>query len=496
MPESSFLFLNVNSNGKVSPTKYVRSAIQKHVMRDIGAARQGKPRPRPQSQPGAKQNGALRGIGNLNSEKTAIVCSSSLKTVPALVSGGSRTDPFTQYPVPMNSDTLFLIDYIYTTPKVHLRPLRDTWLPLALSDPAFFYEILSHVALNITTAQQSSISSVVGCGYQASTKSLALHSLALRSINQRLTDPMMGLSEGVIGTIMAFACFSYSLKDWKSYAMHMDGLLAIIKAKGGIHKIDHNRILRLILSGIDVSASCFTGTRPRFPSPTPLLSVVRSHSQELPWWFPLQESSSAHSSNVWTIMFPHDVNLADIFHNFSIAVMTIILESDRRLLWQDGDFAKTWIDPLTYRLLESTIEIECVHKDNFMTECCRLGALILLARIRRQFNVHTTRLVFTGLETAKLKLLLVMYAKQWTAFQPMLLWVLFLGAIEVDEAAKVWFCDLIRERTAQLEIREWDDIFAYISNLLWVGQVLDAECEKLRPLIMSAQGSSVPRCMP
>ena len=31
--------------------------------------------------------------------------------------------------------------------------------------------------------------------------------------------------------------------------MHMDGLLAIIRARGGVHKIDHNHILRLLVSG-------------------------------------------------------------------------------------------------------------------------------------------------------------------------------------------------------------------------------------------------------
>ena len=97
---------------------------------------------------------------------------------------------------------------VYTTPKPHLRPLRDTWLPLAFSDPAFFYEILSHIALDVASAQSPPTTSDVEYDYQTSTMSLALHSLALLSINQRLTDPTIGLSDGVIGTILAFACFS------------------------------------------------------------------------------------------------------------------------------------------------------------------------------------------------------------------------------------------------------------------------------------------------
>lgn len=38
-------------------------------------------------------------------------------------------------------------------------------------------------------------------------------------------------------------------KDWVTYDVHMEGVRTIIKLKGGIHAINHNRILRLLLSG-------------------------------------------------------------------------------------------------------------------------------------------------------------------------------------------------------------------------------------------------------
>jgi hypothetical protein len=182
-------------------------------------------------------------------------------------------------------------------------------------------------------------------------------------------------------------------------------------------------------------------------------------------------------------MFPRDTILADIFNELSATVMAIKLESDKRVVWQDKQFTKNWIDPLTYRLLESSVEIENVHNGNFLAECCRLGALILLSKIRRCFNVDTTRLVFTGQETANLRFLLSSYADQWTMFQPMLLWVSFLGALEVEGEEKVWFCDLIKTTSQQLMIQEWDEILVSASNLLWVGKVLDMECEMLKPLI-------------
>jgi hypothetical protein len=129
---------------------------------------------------------------------------------------------------------------------------------MSLSDPALFYEILSHISRDITASFP---------GYAKKKQAFALHSQALRSVNKRLSDPFESVSDGIIATILGFACFSVSCilsfkdryanemqhfdRDWASYNMHMEGLRTIIMLKGGIHAIDHNRILRLLLSGYD-----------------------------------------------------------------------------------------------------------------------------------------------------------------------------------------------------------------------------------------------------
>jgi len=212
MSNTSFLFVEVHHTGKVLPRKDVRTAIQKHVMRDIGAARRGRPRRRVKTKEAQKQSHASMG--------------SSIAPALRLVSGGARTNPFANYPIPMNSDTLFLIDYceskacldaqclrkqslyrcnniVYTCPSPRLRPYKDTWLPISLSDPALFYEILSHISQDI---------SAVNSEYSDRGQSLQFHALALRSVNRRLADPLLGTSDGIIGTVLAFACFSVSIK--------------------------------------------------------------------------------------------------------------------------------------------------------------------------------------------------------------------------------------------------------------------------------------------
>lgn len=91
--------------------KNVRTAIQKHVMRDIGAARRGKPRKRSQLCLQPSQIDNPEDNESLQSTETEINRNSLVIKVPPLVSGGTRSDPFVQYPVSMDSDTLSLIDY-------------------------------------------------------------------------------------------------------------------------------------------------------------------------------------------------------------------------------------------------------------------------------------------------------------------------------------------------------------------------------------------------
>jgi hypothetical protein len=132
-------------------------------------------------------------------------------SIPLSVSGGGRLNPFTSCPVPMTTETLFLVDYgefarrIFLLQRrlgfIHrarfasaseetadnpantclhprLRPFSHTWLPISLSDPALFYETLSHLSLDILTRH---------LGEKDLAQSLRYHALAVRSVNSRLS---------------------------------------------------------------------------------------------------------------------------------------------------------------------------------------------------------------------------------------------------------------------------------------------------------------------
>lgn len=70
---------------------------------------------------------------------------------------------------------------------------------MSLSDPALLYEILSYISRDITASFP---------GYEKEEEAVALHSQALQSVNKRLSDPVESVSDGIIATILSFACFS------------------------------------------------------------------------------------------------------------------------------------------------------------------------------------------------------------------------------------------------------------------------------------------------
>lgn len=77
-----------------------------------------------------------------------------------------------------------------------------------MTDGAFFTEMLSHVSLQVHTLRHGLRSAM---DFE---QPMILHSQALKSVRERLGDPVLGVTDGIIGTVLAFASFAVS----KSYS--------------------------------------------------------------------------------------------------------------------------------------------------------------------------------------------------------------------------------------------------------------------------------------
>ena len=378
-------------------------------MKDIGKARR---KPIPWS-PKPIRKSKAKTLRNSQVYKTPR-CESIIPSPQAGPLGSSRMDPFQAYPVPVDMELLFLVDHLHTCSDSHLRPFKDTWYPISLSDPAFFYEILSNVSASVFASRN-------GDGKRAeSAQSLALHSKAISSIRARLLHPVLGISDGIIGTVLAFASFNHRTNDWAEYDIHMAALYRIIEARGGISCLSPNPVLRHLISGVDLAGTCFLEKpKPLFPLPT--ASDSSSAIKNKPWTIPQQpcpqESIWRHAFGVKSLLLP-------VFHDITTFVMTLKSDLTRNDLPLPID-QHTTMGALIHRLGQTSMLVSEITEDNLVEACCRLGALLLLENLSSHFGALGSSLFKTDdcnvtSYTQKLHTTLVVdsYYKKWLLFKP------------------------------------------------------------------------------
>jgi hypothetical protein len=448
-----FAFVEVDVSGRVTDKKHLHT-IRKHIMKDIGKAR----RKRPASQPETKSK-VKSSRGN-----------SVIPNPQAGLLGSGRMDPFVCYPVPVDMEMLFLIDHVHTCSDPYLRPFKDTWFPISLSDSAFFNEILSHVAAYVFTLRNG-LQNRDDC-----TQSIALHSRAIHSVRKRLLDPVLGISDGVIGTVLAFACFSHRTNDWAEYDMHMGALYRIIEARGGISYLSANPVLRQLLSRVDLAGTCFLERpRPLFPLP-----VGGGESTSWPWAIP---QTPYPDQSIWKHAFPARSPIVPIFHEITTFVM--ILKSDlmRNVSKEEISLSinRSTIRSLVDRLEEISVPISAITEGNLIEECCRLAALLLLGNISSHFSVSGSGQLDienhnlpTNVQKLHTILITNLHYKEWLLFKPLLNWSACLAAVSTEnEEMKDDFLHLIIYAGRLMGLGSWREALITAGNMKWIGEVFD-----------------------
>jgi len=95
--------------------------------------------------------------------------------------------------------TLCLIvfdDRYHNTP-----PFRDAWMPVGMASDSAFYQVLSNAALNIAALRAN--------GTAPETKEAMMHhTKAVSLVARKVSHVNTATSDGVIGSIIGFACYS------------------------------------------------------------------------------------------------------------------------------------------------------------------------------------------------------------------------------------------------------------------------------------------------
>ncbi|PMD46176.1 hypothetical protein L207DRAFT_206820 [Hyaloscypha variabilis F] len=466
MSAKEFAFVEVDISGRVTDKSHLHT-IRKHIMKDIGKARR---KAIPSS---AEPKSKARNLRYGKSYKSR-GCESIIPSPRAGPLGSGRMDPFQSYPVPVDMELLFLIDHLHTCSDSHLRPFKDTWYPISVSDPAFFYEILSNVSAYVFALRNGNKNT------NECPQSIALHLRAISSLRARLLDPVLGISDGIIGTVLAFASFSHRTNDWAEYDFHMAALYRIIQARGGLSCLSPNPVLRHLISGVDLAGTCFLEKpKPLFPLPT--TTSRGSASKSMPWPVP---QTPYPSQSIWKHAFQTKSPLLSVFHDITTFIM--ILKSDLTLNDRSLSVDQYTIRTMIKRLEELPKTDSGITEDNLTEECCRLAALLLLEQISSHFgapgsgasSLNEGHSHNTTMNVQELHNILVVdsFYKKWLLFKPLLNWVACLAAVSTsNEEIQHDFLQVIVYAGKLMGLNSWDEALITAANMLWVGEVFDGK---------------------
>lgn len=93
------------------------------------------------------------------------------------------------------------------------RTLRERWLPVMIKDPATFHQFLASVSLQVSRIRGEELDNVVA---------VAHHSLAIRSVNKKLSDPALKTSDQTITGILSFVCYNVSTFNARKLSRAME----------------------------------------------------------------------------------------------------------------------------------------------------------------------------------------------------------------------------------------------------------------------------------
>ncbi|OJJ43876.1 hypothetical protein ASPZODRAFT_890329 [Penicilliopsis zonata CBS 506.65] len=202
--------------------------------------------------------------------------------IPRLV-GGHRVDPFRSYPVSWKPFFPSLVDHYLVHMAVDIPELdqpgnqgllRTRWFPLVISEPALF-----HVILLIAASHHASVH---GSPDSLRLNLLQLRHAAVQSINDALAARPAALGDALIGAVAKMASYEAMFGTTDHYNIHMQGLIQLIRLRGGFGALGLDGLLRRIVIWIDRNAAHLHQLPLYFPgldfaSGRPLLEPSPSH---------------------------------------------------------------------------------------------------------------------------------------------------------------------------------------------------------------------------
>ncbi|KAG4438503.1 hypothetical protein IFR05_006026 [Cadophora sp. M221] len=391
--------------------------------------------------------------------------SNLLPISPITPLGAGRIDPFASYPIKMNRGELWLIDQVNTGQDPTFRTLRERWLPVMIKGPTTFHQFLANVSLNISRVRGENLDNAV---------TVAHHSLAIRSVNQKLSDPVLKASDDVLLGILSFRCYNLVKGDFDAAAVHLEGLNNVVELRGGYNGAGITPMLVSLIYGVEMTRICRQDTKPLFPVPK-MFDITQEQQFGNPS-INLPSIATSTSTRPWKDIFPASHPIIDTFDSLTSVIQLAALKATQDQSWKVVNFVIRRLYPIVHKLMDLKIEGAIVNDYwDIVQEASRLAIFFFLGELRRQCGALG---VSTTLFLTKFKSHMIDFGSgiDWQPCHRLLLWMLFFGTLESWELPEQdWYVETIVRVAKAMGLGSWDAVVEEVKGFVWVEYIHDTK---------------------
>ncbi|KAL1793790.1 hypothetical protein ACET3X_008772 [Alternaria dauci] len=368
--------------------------------------------------------------------------------------GSGHTDPFSPYPIDLDDSARTLVANIFSPNTNHASQLLGSWYPVGLSSAASFHHVLANSHNFLFQKLHGFFPSADD--YVA----LAHRQRAYRCTSEMIKDPTKHKSDEMIGAVAAMMSHlallgSFGDGNWEK---HRNAFARIIRLRGGYDAVD-KEYLRITITWVDL-IGCFAQD---IPPIVPMPSKWKADSKSPP----NSPRPSSAISLAWKQQLPMQLGWISIFDD-----ITQLISLDQVFNVKQQVLASTsgsWMEPTLYRLLALRPLQSSNRREHVIEEICRLGTLLFLAPFWRILGQNP---VWTAAISRNLLLVLMRNDVEWNQLIPLLIWALYLAAIETNDIAeRGQLVFMLSVHMRDMHLQEWDDMMQIIEGVLWVENV-------------------------
>ncbi|KAH7200771.1 hypothetical protein BKA60DRAFT_582704 [Fusarium oxysporum] len=359
-------------------------------------------------------------------------------------------DPFGTIPIPSNPriDTLlkhFMVFFDYLTTTV---PSNKTWLGLAINDP-----LLMRVTLCMTAAFGATATPLFSPDLRQ--EGLKLKGDVINDVNFILQNGR--ITENVLAAIAHLGHIANLEGSSEEADIHMRGLQTLLTLRGGIKSIKTYQVGRFI-NWVDLELATTRGRRPLYPLHYGLDRVkLPGHiieACEYPSLSRLQSLMPAHETvtaiillvrqRVMAIKCDMDPTLRDV-RALSLSAAFLVLEHIEDI--------------------PATVEEQCLHTLLLAIHLFLCAAMKQEFRWRESLPWTMAQRLQESLDTEPV------YSATWASHLPELLWILFVGAVVIEEDPQgdhgTWFASQLKIACQLLLCSTRIEFEGYLHYMVW-----------------------------